>query len=196
VNVYTYYQPESLWNDLPLIDLWKKSWSSKGWNPIVLNQDVAQNHQEFDRICHKLRKLPSRNPGNYDFHCYVRHIGMAYVGGGLLTDYDVMNYSLEPQSFTEDVLFLDRGRVPCAIWGTAYGFQRVVSVFLAHEVEPGTEHVSDMLLCQTMTKSPIHQLSLEYLDDGWESSPLVHFPSAKLQRSIKHIKIEKIKKPY
>lgn len=105
-TVICYYEPiDNLRlseDSLALVDIWKKNWESKGWNPIVLSKKDAISNSKLGNI--KIEDFNSSfyqfSPNNpkYLMHCYLRWY--AYTNfvlenkeDCLWCDYDVFNQS-------------------------------------------------------------------------------------------------------
>eukprot|EP00439_Symbiodinium_sp_Y106_P008286 s603_g1.t1 len=83
---------------------------------------------EFEEFNHTLwTKVPLGQGYEYDFQCYIRYLAMAAVGGGWMSDYDVIPTYLPP-----DVDLPNRGtftvyqqHVPALMSGSKEQWQNV-----------------------------------------------------------------------
>lgn len=91
-----------------LLDLWKKNWQTKGWNPIILDEEYAKKHPIFDKISIKdfsnvLHSHTTNLPTEYVMQCYLRwlayHNYIINHGKVLWADYDVYNKGLVYSEF-------------------------------------------------------------------------------------------------
>jgi len=168
-----------------LIDLWRESWSSQGWEPVVLDEhSVPDTPENRKRLAH-FRKLPSRNKQNLDLWCYLRWLTVAEQGGGFMSDYDVINYSFAPREPGELTTY-DRW-IPCLVSGVRDEFLRVVDWFLQERTSlidrwKGA-HISDMLILQAH-RGDFRELNecIEYDLEGWKTAPAVHFSNRGMKR--------------
>jgi hypothetical protein len=95
-KVFTFYSPvegKVEKEELALIDLWKRSWLSQGWEPVVLSYESLDDSPELRELMKEFKRLPSINKYNLDYWCYLRWVAVAQQGGGFMCDYDVINYS-------------------------------------------------------------------------------------------------------
>lgn len=188
MNVYSYF--EHL-NDvaLPVIELWKTSWSEHGWKPVLLGEVDFLSWPGCVLLDQIVSRFPTVNNRAYERACFRRWGAMVAVGGGVMTDYDVMNYGFTPEALPtlEDrCRFLDANS-PCVTIGTAMAFQRACDYFCDYELLPsdleyGVPHVSDMHLTNKWELTemlPRLSICKEIHEPGWETSPLVHFASLK-----------------
>ena len=185
MNVYSYF--EHL-NDLalPVIDLWKETWSRHGWNPIVLGESDFKawpSHAEFDE---KVSKLPTVNGFEYERACYRRWGAMVVVGGGLLGDYDVINFGFKPTDLPDcgdKCLMMEAA--PGLTLGSKRSFELACEVFMnyipdASDVYQGKPHTSDMFITDKLLNKGLFErriIGRQFGDLNWEHSTLVHFPS-------------------
>lgn len=93
--VYTYYADLGT-GDGPLLEVWKKTWAGAGWKPRVLSEKHAAEHEMYEEYKAAVSAFPSSNGVAYETTCYLRHLAMAAVGGGWLTDIDTFNVNLPP----------------------------------------------------------------------------------------------------
>jgi hypothetical protein len=182
MKVFTFYSPvegKKEREELALIDLWKRSWQAQGWEPTVLGYESLTFDDELNELVRRFKKLPSINRYNLDYWCYLRWVAVAQQGGGVMSDYDVINYSFQPREVGPLTTY-DR-YVPCLVSGSREEFMRAVgwfanqkmgllSRFLAHA------HTSDMLILKNH-QSEFTQLAecIEYGVPGWDTAPTVHY---------------------
>lgn len=113
-DVYTYYERvPNLWPEdtqLALIELWKKSWAKHGWNPVVLNESAAAPHKFFKEYKERVGALPTAFGYEYTVACFMRWLAVGVKGGGMMVDYDVINYGFGPRQPARNrvVIFSDR----------------------------------------------------------------------------------------
>ena len=207
MNVFTYYDDFKNRKD-PLIDLWRESWSKHGWTPVVLTPEDVKPHPNHAAFVEAVARLPTVNNRKYELACYVRHLAMSMVGGGLLTDYDVMCYGFTPQNLTslemkhaeEHLIFpLHHRRVPCAIYGNREGFDWLCGQMMnwpanVHRVEARGPHLSDMIICQRL-QLPCEPVCVNYPADGWETAKLVHFCNSQCKGQAKPELIRAVRSP-
>jgi len=176
-RVYTYFSrvevmdvKEQEW----LIERWKQSWTAHGWQPEVLTiNDCEFKAGELD----KLRAYPSQNPIEYELACWARWVAMRYRGG-LMTDYDVMNYGFTPEDVPKynNCIRLFDGFVPCVVYGRQKDYANMVDEFLKMELAGNVKHWSDMLALQLLKdRYDTGSECAEYGAARWKKSKLVHF---------------------
>ncbi len=195
MNVHAYYEP-ILGRPEPsgLLSLWAGSWRARGFTPVVLNESHARAHLGYGYVRARIDLLPTVNPAAYERACYLRHLAMAEVGGGLMTDYDVINYNFFPADLRRvtahrKVLILEPTRVPCAMWASQEGWEDVVDLLCAYKPDHldhhnQQAHVSDMTILRR-TETPFVGLCVEagcsgdsvrdQHGEGWRTAKLVHF---------------------
>lgn len=114
----------------------------------------------------------------------MRWFALRTVGGGLMTDYDVVNVGLRPERMREAVAGRDcvcfcPCWVPAAVHATAAGCQRMIDILLAHNTittrdsYAGQPHTSDMFIFQQEPPGPIVELARAYGDPD-NGTHLVH----------------------
>lgn len=103
--IYSYFSPIAdiaKHEHLSCIRIWARNWYSCGFMPILLRQEDAAAHPMYDEFVSKVSLFPSVNPANYDLACYLRWLAFAKLGGGVMTDYDLVYYgSTESASLNE-----------------------------------------------------------------------------------------------
>ena len=81
-------------DDDNLLAFWREAWSRAGWEPVVLTEDDARSHRDFQWFQSELGKLKLDAFSNILF---TRWIAMAAVGGGWYADYDVFPLRAMPR---------------------------------------------------------------------------------------------------
>lgn len=183
MKIYTFLGPVSgklESEELALVELWKRSWSALGWEPVVLTPESLRKDGETRRLLKKFAALPSRNKRHLDMWCYARWLAVAQQGGGFMCDYDVMNYSFEPRTFGDLTCY--SGVVPCLMSGSAGEFMRGVAWFEKLETVPlwkfwvKRAHISDMLVLRDNQNQVVKRFDcVNYGEPGWETAPTVHY---------------------
>eukprot|EP00545_Synedropsis_sp_CCMP1620_P009584 CAMPEP_0119013438 /NCGR_PEP_ID=MMETSP1176-20130426/8450_1 /TAXON_ID=265551 /ORGANISM="Synedropsis recta cf, Strain CCMP1620" /LENGTH=381 /DNA_ID=CAMNT_0006966529 /DNA_START=368 /DNA_END=1513 /DNA_ORIENTATION=- len=69
-----------------LLKSWTRAWRQAGWNPIVLDEQDAMKHPEYNKIKVLVEQTGA---GAYNQLCFLRWLALAQVGGGWMSDYDV-----------------------------------------------------------------------------------------------------------
>mmetsp|Transcript_18964 Transcript_18964/g.26117 ORF Transcript_18964/g.26117 Transcript_18964/m.26117 type:complete len:334 (-) Transcript_18964:201-1202(-) len=94
-KIYTFFEPNADRNkeispqDKEMLELWLQAWSAAGWKPVVLHLKHAMAHPDFERMNHTL--TVECNPySEYDILRFFRFFAMVTVGGGWLSNYDVL----------------------------------------------------------------------------------------------------------
>lgn len=79
---------------------------------MVLCEADAARHPKFAEYKRKFWELPTEYGHDYEAACFLRWVAMAVWGGGMMVDYDVINYGFAPQLPHKDKMFLiaDRSR--------------------------------------------------------------------------------------
>ena len=95
--VYTFYPKGLDARDALVAGVWRKSWKDAGWKPVVLDERHAALHPRYERLRAAYLGIPSDSVSAEEkTSSYVRHLALAAVGGGWLTEPDVFNVNLPP----------------------------------------------------------------------------------------------------
>ncbi len=185
-TVYTYYEPLGMgrnYAEEDLIKICAESWEKNGWKLVVLNYELAKSHDFYSSYSEVIKQLPSVNPAFYDYHCYIRWLGMSKIGGGIMIDYDVANLSLTDDSiFQQKIITGFQGHVPCVVSGTAEQYLGVCKIFC--ELRDNEKcidnnykkpHTSDMMMIARGFKEDQFN-KINYVVDYPKTAPLVHCP--------------------
>lgn len=187
-KVYTYYQQIDVINNDPrrkssqndLINICKKSWELNGWELHILSYDNAKEHPFYHEYSSIIKQLPSVNPESYDYHCYMRWLAMAQIGGGVMIDYDVVNMSLKSDEiFTQQhLLSIFQTNVPCVVHGSAAQYLGACKAFcqLQHciSIANNKPHVSDMIMIMCGFNDSNLYNKISYVVDYPYMAPLIH----------------------
>jgi hypothetical protein len=206
MNVYTYFEQ---FTSIPrpgielLMKYWRNSWLRHGWTPVVLSDCHFLAHPgsaAFDVAC---CKLPTVNNWKYELACYRRWMAMERLGGGVLTDYDCINYGWRPEELvlSDDRIHLPSNTAaPCVVAGTQAAYRKACDIFMNHvpgefDSFRGTPHTSDMHISNAQRGKGFFEVSLpeccEYKTEGWEKAKLVHYATDFMQGTSKTNAIER-----
>lgn len=121
-----------------LIDLWKSSWESEGFEVIILGIDDAKKSPMYEDFCKKMsyifREATGKNLNHYGLSCFLRWLAYSTLQNQdeqiLVSDYDVINTGLwKPwHPVTNKLHFLD-SFCPCMASGTPRQFKVLCDAF-------------------------------------------------------------------
>lgn len=202
MNVYTYYDDCGMRSPTGLITYWAESWTKRGWTPIVLGLKEAEQSPMFQLVDKAAQILPTVNIKAYERTNYLRFCAMDTIGGGLLVDYDCINYSF----VEEDLLNVKRfNLVRLAeggfIWMTSYGvhqFCRQIYDWCFNEkvciLLDGRPHLSDMHMLMLLNTPVVPGFCYNYKTVGWAEAKVVHFSTDSLGTyDNKELKIKQLR---
>lgn len=189
MKIYTYHSPVpqlSIKDETRLLLLWKDSWARFGYEPVVLNEFIAQRNKLFPVLDdHIRRNLPSINPANYDRACYMRWLAMLEVNGGLMSDYDVIPYVSWQPNFAHPPkkLATFQGHVPSLVYGNKIAFLNVVNAFLHYklgpeDIENGKPHISDMHILVRSVEFSDYRIVENFGEKDWQEAKIVHYSTS------------------
>ena len=104
MKIYTYYEDVGFGGQLELIELWKKSWSNNGFEPIVLNREDAKRselYQEYYDFVQRIHKNISGKilPENsYWLAAQLEIAAFTTINkkqAAYISDYDVINKNFQ-----------------------------------------------------------------------------------------------------
>ena len=137
------------------VAVWQQSWEAAGWTPIVLNEQHAALHPNYQDYRDYFLTLPTPNTPQYELACYLRHAAMSVVGGGLMTDYDVVNVNVPPPPNCDTLpnngaLTTHDNHVPSIISGNKEAYDALLEGMRHTDwnvvmVGTGQDHLSDMI---------------------------------------------------
>lgn len=202
MNCYAYFEPIGFLVEYEVIEHWKRTWGKHGWNPILLSHDDAVKYPRFNEYNEAVAKFPTVNPKEYEMACFKRWAAMAALGGGVMCDYDVMNYGFRPMDLMNgdlSLVFYESNGVPSCVSGAGYLFDIMCQQFAAYkpndlDAVAKQAHISDQdICCRRFTWLPLrtHRVVRQFRDHGFDEAPLVHFTNA--STGGHHAKIEAIR---
>lgn len=181
--IYTFYADlskshDAFLHDSKIVGIWKRNWYKNGWTPIVIGREKAKSNPFYDVYMNRFSELPSVNPSEYEKSCYERWIAFHEMGGGILTDYDIVNLKADDlilsQCGKRNPLSSFKEYVPMFTIGGSTFISDILDYFASYRLTLSDSynklpHVSDMTLIR---KNP----SLFY-KNILKSTPksLVHF---------------------
>lgn len=130
-KIYTYYENINFKQQDQLVELWKKSWSSNWFEPVILSVDDAKKspfYEEFlEKIKHLVLQVTDKPLSPYGLSCYLRWLAYSTqtdTDSFLVSDYDIINVRCAPVQIIESkkqISFMDR-LCPCLAYGSAEQF--------------------------------------------------------------------------
>lgn len=189
------YAPQT---QLDLISLWKKSWSKQGWETVVLSKDDVKNAPGFAGHLEKIWSLPTVFGHKYEEACFLRWLAVANAGGGMLCDYDVMNYGFTPPEEVSGMTLICADSPQCidmgAVLGTGESFKEMFDIYMGWTPDPSLDfdaaarppqmHCGDMnLMVRIFEQENFPKPSwltrrpgcVRFSCAGWETAPMVHY---------------------
>ncbi|MGH2954252.1 MAG: hypothetical protein ACRDK9_09560 [Solirubrobacterales bacterium] len=155
--LHTYHEPSpeltGYYDSDRLIETWERAWADAGWRTRILTLAEAREHPRWPGYDADIHRLPTINPRSYEDTNYHRWMAMAVVGGGFMSDTDVLLLGhWEPRAdpgltvYSIDYLEGD-GACPCFVHGAAADYEAACDYFAgAAEWAGGWRHVSDQEL--------------------------------------------------
>lgn len=130
-KIYTYYENINFKQQDELVELWKKSWESNGFEALVLGLEDAKKSPFYSEFVEKINPLvleiANKPLKRYGLSCYLRWLAYSTQEDTepfLVSDYDIINRSFtsvllnEPR---EKLCFMDN-LCPCLAYGTPEQF--------------------------------------------------------------------------
>ena len=173
------------------IEIWKDAWRSRGWNPVVLGPLDVMKHLKYEEFRAAVEKFPTVNPKKYELVCYLRWLALSYVGGGLMTDYDVIPGTFIPRDMEE--IRKEKGMhvlqsngksvVPAAVFANKQALAKWLTSMATYKLDDndkvnGSAHTSDQQILNRISDQDWivkHEFVKEVGEDGWKGAKLVHF---------------------
>jgi hypothetical protein len=188
MRVYAYHEDIQVFNHEHLIRLWEHTWSRFGWRPVLLGYEHFRAHPLSKELDCAVTRFPSLNYFYYERACFRRWLAMATVGGGLMTDYDVMcnGFTCDSVPKTGKPVSVLGGNTPCAVYGDESGYIAAAETIISYQpseadVFRDRPHVSDQSML-FLGAIPFTRMELvkEFGEDKWESARLIHFSNERI----------------
>lgn len=194
MKVYTYHEPVLELDQAGQqrkLEVWRESWERWGWTPIVLGRKDCGPEADGAEVI--IRARPTVNPPDYTAATSLRWWALQARGGGLMTDYDVVNVGFTPQRLAKltagvDVCTLCSSWLPAVVWATPIGCEILTNQIVQHSplkvaLIEGRNHISDMWIFSWNPPGPVRRVCREYHETD-RGEPLVHVSHASLGKAI------------
>lgn len=172
--------------------LWRARWEAAGFEPVILNEFIARKHPLFAALDAEVSKRPTTNPKAYEAACHHRWLALAQVGGGWMSDLDVL-----PNIEASAKMAEFEKAVPETYYsGHFHVFQTNCCPSLVYADKMAAQRFCESVICGTPGHSDQYCLESlltakadwvkaidfvkQYPDAGWETAAAVHFPNASL----------------
>jgi hypothetical protein len=187
-----------------LLDIWVESWKKHGWEPVISSKKDLDSHPRFQEAKDHVMILPSVNPWEYEWACYMRWLAAEQSGSRLCVDTDTINFGFTPEDAAklsqDKVVSLIHNGCPAAVWmPEGYCLLDWILKYRPEHAgkENGFPHCSDqsmfIWLCENrMDVFESVDICKQYGDNRWEQGKLVHFPTGATVPTGKN-KVEVIK---
>ncbi len=195
MNIYAFY--ENINNEIDIeyqkiIEIWKKSWSRNGWNPIILTLEDSKKHPDFEDYYNIIKNYPSIHEKKYIDMCYLRWLAIAHVGGWY-TDIDMINYGFKPINYTDEIVSCSYNICPTTIYMSRENYQKYIVDTLKNydfpendfydkitDNENNCKYTSDMLILHNKkiynNINVILNIQCDYdVDKDWKKYSVIHF---------------------
>lgn len=187
MKVYCYFEPAADWMD-PILSRWFRSWNAAGWKPRILTLRHIKDSSEYVK---RVEQYPTVNPMPYTLCRYLRWMAIRDVGGGLLTDCDLINYGFKPEDLVHksDIAVYDQAIRTGCVYITEEGAQQYLDWVIEAGDRPelvgeweGEPHIDDCAILQAhKDKVGLVSTKLEFPknDDGstdqCKDAQLIHY---------------------
>lgn len=161
--VHTYFDDIPQWThtirleNTRQLQEWRWAWEKAGWEPrVISSRDIDREKYDVDSAIQGIPLGPSKE---YDRACYLRYFAMASVGGGWMSDYDLIPINLKPSAIPNGGRFtVHEYAVPSLVSGSQQEWERMAYVLTetGRNMMGKTDLFSDMMALQA--------LPLDYFD--------------------------------
>lgn len=169
MKVYTYYEEINHSLQREMIDLWKHSWESNGFDAIVLDYNTIASHPLVEKYTDTFQKmnmiLAGREISKYGMSCWFRWLAYSTLDNRdtpvYTCDYDVINVQYSTNHKPISALHFMDNRCPCFVSGTPDQFTQLCELFVevcenqSHDLKQSFDnfpqcpnlHDQDFLIC-------------------------------------------------
>ena len=177
-----------------VLEIFIKNWTAQGFVVEVLSEVDARKHSNYRKFKRTVSRYPTTNSPEYELACFLRWMALNVAKGLLQADYDVLNYSFDPEVYLHavhnykysgiELLNFDAHLVPCVIhMGNQNASDSLINILgskklakIARTAYNGQHHVSDMHMFQNLKigeSMPVcHLAKMKY--------PLQHFSTSSM----------------
>lgn len=174
------------------IELWKSAWSSSGFNPVVLGLREVKRNPLYAKFLAAVEALPTANPKQYELNCFLRWLALDSMGGGLMSDYDVLPSRLVPSEVPESIkpgmfnVFQIHNACPSLVYADRKALATWMKYIIGYKVRPedthdGKPHVSDQSIVQYAEANDTFVNGVDkttnFGNTDWKAAAAVHFSS-------------------
>lgn len=199
-HVFTYYSSvPSLYDEASqraLIDVWARSWAKAGWAPVIIQEKYFKHTPGYAFLKKRFLQHPTEYGDDYTLACYMRWAAAAHYGGGMLVDYDVINYGFEPRHAIPDRMIIFCDEPPASVFmgavlGTKKHFEKMVDIFATWTIRPedtGAQanwwYYNDLMILERLFHTTHHNKPAWLVKengcalfpyDSWRTARLVHY---------------------
>ena len=147
MKVYTYHIPIIQFPDQnKIINIWSTSWKARGFEPIVLTDEDAEKHPQYDELYKKIKQIWSgvnnrefnERGEKYSMSCYLRWLAYAALDNTdrfYLSDYDIINFNFKPGDEQSDKFHLMDHFCPGIVSATATQCEEFIQAFLKMSID-------------------------------------------------------------
>ena len=137
MKIYTYYEDVNFSSQNELLDLWRFSWSRRGFDPIVLTLKDALNtemHDEYIDFVTRIHKKIGSEIEGYWIASQREIVAFTTIDEpSLISDYDVMNINFNPPDHVENLVHWRDGRCTCFASGGSSGWENYINFLYKNE---------------------------------------------------------------
>ena len=105
-TVFTFFHPtvDNPIEQKAILSLWEQGWRSQGWNPVVLTLRDAIAHGKYNEVNANIERFPTAKNKLAMRNRWMRWLALDTVGGGLMSEYDVIPANFPPDKLHEPVV--------------------------------------------------------------------------------------------
>lgn len=192
MNIYAFYEKidGEIDNEYQkIIEIWKKSWSDNGWNPIILTLEDSKKHPDFEIFYNTIKNYPSIHEKKYIDMCYLRWLAIANLGGWY-TDIDMINYGFKPISYNDEIVSCSPNICPTTIYMSKENYEKyIINILKNYDFpendcydcyENNCKNTSDMLILHNKKIYNNIDIMLDVQCDfdvnkDWKKYSILHF---------------------
>ena len=163
-----------------ILDLWKKTWTRFGYNPVVLTEWDATKHPEYQALKATLKNLKTDSNRKSQLARFYRWLAFDYSGAGFYTEYDVFpnsQFTTDDLPKAEAINFLENGEIS-AVTADREGLKFLIEAIREHDYSTNLKMPTDKeIILKESDAFWIRRTNLvgAWSIGRWAESHLVHF---------------------